>query len=265
MTPIKLVLSGCGMRYPLHAGGVMRLQETYTITDICGTSGGSIIAAAVASGYNGSTLEQLVLSTDPKTNGLIDVSVFGLLFRGWGLVKGNKIEMFMRDHFAATFKDTKIPLSVVTTNLSQHKQVVFSSSSTPDMSVSRAVRVSLSIPGVFKAVDIGGDLYVDGGVMDNFDLDVFGDGEGVMGLRMGGEDDLAPPERITGVEQYIGAVVSAMFSSMNRAHIQDATKAKVIALDSKGFKSLNLNMTMDDIKHMIELGYSQVDDFLKNG
>lgn len=66
------------------------------------------------------------------------------------------------DDFAAT----KVPLYITTTNLTQGCKSVFH-----DGPVSRAVLASTALPGIFCPVEIGGDLYVDGGVLANLDLD----------------------------------------------------------------------------------------------
>ncbi len=60
----------------------------------------------------------------------------------------------------------KIPLYVVATNLNTGEKTVFSRGP-----VSRAVLASAAIPGFFPPVEIGGELYVDGAVTANLDLE----------------------------------------------------------------------------------------------
>ena len=76
-------------------------------------------------------------------------------------------------------------LFVVGTNLSQIKSEVFSYLDTPDLIISDAVRISMSIPILFrphqyhikntdgKRVPKSNDLYVDGGLLDNYPLWLF--------------------------------------------------------------------------------------------
>jgi NTE family protein len=45
----------------------------------------------------------------------------------------------------------------------------------PDMSVIKAIRISISMPFVFIAPKIGSKLYVDGGVVENYPLNAYGD------------------------------------------------------------------------------------------
>lgn len=60
----------------------------------------------------------------------------------------------------------KVPLYVVATNLNTGEKAVFSSGP-----VSQAVLASAAIPGFFPPVEIGGELYVDGAVTANLDLE----------------------------------------------------------------------------------------------
>jgi NTE family protein len=60
----------------------------------------------------------------------------------------------------------KLPLHVVATNLSSGEKAVFSTGS-----VVQTVLASSAIPGFFPPVSIGGELYVDGAVTANLDLD----------------------------------------------------------------------------------------------
>jgi NTE family protein len=60
----------------------------------------------------------------------------------------------------------RIPLHIVATNLGTGEKTVFTSGS-----VVRAVLASAAIPGFFPPVEIDGQLYVDGAVTANLDLD----------------------------------------------------------------------------------------------
>src|SRR5690606_24036770 len=41
---------------------------------------------------------------------------------------------------------------------------------TPDMPIWQAVRITMSFPGAFKAVDYNGEVFVDGGLKDNLPI-----------------------------------------------------------------------------------------------
>lgn len=259
MKDVKIVLSGSGMLYPAFVGAISRLSEAeYTISEVAGVSGGSIVAAALASGIApGKDMENLILNTLPGPNGLIDWSWWP--FARYGLIKGNKIESKFRETFVESFGETTIPLHVITCNLSKRDHKVYSSSDTPDRSIATAVRASMSIPIAFKAVEQDGDLFVDGGVAQNFPLDIFGTGTNVIGLRF--RSDAGKRRTITGIGSYLLSLLDTMMESINREHIEDAVYARTVILDVEG-DNLNLWMKAEEARRLIEMGYRSMDQWL---
>lgn len=265
---IKVVLSGSGTRYPVHVGGLIRLvEEGYEIEEICGTSGGAIVAAGIASGHKvGPELVEIMKDLLPSKRKLIDYSLWSLFFK-WGFVKGEKITELFKEYAPKVFEDTVIPLHVVTTNLDRRSPRIFSTDSTPGACVATAVRASMSIPGVFAPVKIDNEYYVDGGVTGNFVLDIFGTGENVFGLRFGDVKRFAnwkdaPRTPIKGVADYIDANIESMINATMREHIDDAMFARTITLDTK-HGGLNFKMTESDVDEMVEDGWKSVDKWLE--
>jgi len=261
---IKLVLSGSGTLYPVHVGAVIKLAELgYEVEEVCGTSGGAIVAAAIATGYKlNDELIQMVKKTLPGKNDLVDYSLWSLITK-WGFIKGDKIEAALNNYLPKSFKETKIPLHIVTTNLERQAPRVFSTSTDPDMSIAKAIRASISIPGVFTPIKIDDELYVDGGVTANYALGVFGLGEDVIGLRFGHATTkvgcaVTGKRQIKTVSDYINANIDAMIEANNREHVEDAIYAKTIFLKSS-HSSLKFSMTEADVDRMVEEGYSSVE------
>lgn len=263
---IKLVLSGSGCLYPVHVGAVLRLAEAgYEIVEVCGTSGGAIVASAIASGYPlNQELVRLIKNTLPGKNGLIDTSLWSL-FKDWGLVKGSKLEELLDKKFIKKFSEAKIPLHVITTNVDSQKICIFSSSKTPLMSVSRAVRASLSVPIVFTPVKIDDNLHVDGGIMANFFLDIFGKGDDVIGLKFKAvADQKGSKTKVKGFIDFLLRIIDSLIQGSTNEHIEDAIFARTILLESK-HSGTNYKMTEADADDMIKEGYMAVDAWLSKG
>lgn len=260
---IKLVLSGSGCLYPVHVGAILRLAEAgYIFEQVCGTSGGSIVAAALATGYPPNhELVKMIKNTLPAKNGLIDMSIFALTFN-WGLIKGDRIEKVFNKHFVKKMSETKIPLHVVTTNLDKQEVKVFSTKNDPNMSVATAVRASMSIPGVFTPVRINGDLHVDGGIMANYFLDLFGTGDDVIGLKFKSVSDDKKGTPIKNPAQYVERVIDSLIQGSTNEHMDDATFARTILLETK-HNGMDFNMTETDVDDMLEEGYNSADSWLK--
>ena len=266
---IKLVMSGSGTRYPCFVGAILRLvEEGYEITEVCGTSGGAIVAAGLASGFKpNEEIVSMMKKTLPAKNGLIDFSLMSLLFK-WGLIKGDKIEGIFKKHLVKNFSDTIIPCHIVTTNLERKAARVFSTVSDPDMSLAKAVRASISIPGVFTPIRIDDELYVDGGMTANYLLDIFGTGEDVIGLRFGSASThteyskATKVKKIKSVADYISANIDSMLESTTREHIEDAMFARTIMLETT-HGGLNFGMTDADCDSMISEGWKSTDEWIK--
>jgi NTE family protein len=258
---IKLVLSGSGTLYPVHIGGILRLvEDNYEIIEVCGTSGGALVAAALASGYKANKeLVKIVKQTIPSKHGLLDFSLISLL-KDWGFIKGDKIEKMLSKYLVNSLGDAKIPIHIVTVNLDRRVHKIFSSKNDPGMSMSKAVRASMSIPGVFAPVIINGERHVDGGISANYFIDMFGEGEDVVGLRF--HSSAGEYKKIENVKDYVSATIETMLESNMREHIEDAIFARTIILNSK-YSGLNFRITDKDVDEMIKEGYTAVDKWLK--
>lgn len=262
MKKIKLVLSGCGTLYPVHVGGILRLaEEGYEISEVCGSSGGALVAAAIGTGYKpNSELVKMVKATLPHKHNVLKPSLWTLFWK-WGLIKGGKLESIMNDYLALKFADTKIPTHIIVTNIEKQTYRDINSISNPEFSLAKAVMASISIPGLFEPVKIDNELYVDGGVASNFALDLFGTGEDVIGFRVRSIKNIKD-KKIKNSKDYAMAVIDTMIEANIKEHIDDAIYAKTIFLDST-CDSLNFNITDSDVDKMVKEGYDGVDRWLK--
>jgi len=163
---IGLALSGGGARGLAHIGVLKVLeQEGIPIDFLAGTSMGGVIAAAYASGLSVDYIEKEALRMARLRN-LITLLDRSLPRRG--LVEGQKVQEYLTTHLGdKTFKEMKIPLSLVAVDLISGQEVVLNSGSVVD-----AVRATVSLPGVFAPFRLGDYLLVDGGVLNNLPADV---------------------------------------------------------------------------------------------
>lgn len=270
MRKTKLVLSGSGTRFPVFVGALKRLQESgYEFEAVCGTSGGSLVAAGLASGYSIAEMESLCLDLLPNLPKLIDLSLVSFLWK-WGLIRGDKIEREIARLVPGKIGDTPMDLRIVSVNYDKSSDeeayYVFSKENDKDIAISKAIRASIAVPLIFEPVEIRGDRYIDGAIGANFPLDVYGeDAEGVLGLYM----DPGAPDRshnrkqgLGGLVQYIMDVVNIFIAAATQEHIEDADGAKVIFLNSRR-KSLDFFLNSKDVGEMIEDGYNQVSSWLE--
>ncbi|HYA86027.1 MAG TPA: patatin-like phospholipase family protein [Nitrospirota bacterium] len=163
---IALVLGGGAARGFAHVGVIRTLeQEKIPIDMIVGTSVGSLIGAIYAYDANSFELEWTAFSLEKD-----DLFDYGILtaITGMGAAKGDKLETFVKSKvLAQNIESLKIPFAAVATDLNLGTRVVLDRGS-----VSKAVRASSAIPGVFNPVDYEGKLLVDGGLVDNIPVSV---------------------------------------------------------------------------------------------
>ncbi len=152
---IGLALGGGFARGFAHLG-VLRVLEEHDIpvSHIAGTSVGSILGAAYASG---ASLDRIIGCCK------------GLRFRDiarWrvsrlGLASNQRLGgLVERVLESKEFEDLKIPLAVVATDLSNGEPVVFTQGNLKD-----AIRASCAFPGLFEPVEIGTRCLADGGLV----------------------------------------------------------------------------------------------------
>lgn len=160
--PISLVLSSGGARGIAQIGAIKVLEEQgYVVNSIVGSSIGSLMGGLYA-------MNQL----DTFTNWLKTLKrrdVFNLMDFTWsasGVMKGervfNKIKTFIPDML---IEEMPIPFMAISTDISHHKEIVFTKGSFFD-----AVRASIAIPGVFTPVNHLDNILVDGGLINPLPL-----------------------------------------------------------------------------------------------
>lgn len=140
-----------------HIGVLQVLEENNIPVDmIAGCSIGSIIAGIYAAGSDMKLLGAFASQMDMKE--YLDVANP----KHGGMIRGEKLEELIglfTHHLS--YGQTKIPFYCTATDACEGTQKVFD-----EGPISRSIRASMSIPGIFSPVEIDGHLYVDGGVLE---------------------------------------------------------------------------------------------------
>lgn len=157
---IALVLGGGGARGLAHIGIICELVKAgIPITSIYGVSMGAIVGAFFALGLDMEKVAKDALLWN-KRRVLRELMDIGLPAKS--ILKGEKAARLIAKYIGqATFADTKIPLQVVATDLSDGSEVVIR-----DGLLAPALQASWSVPGIFPPVKIGDRWLIDGGVVN---------------------------------------------------------------------------------------------------
>lgn len=159
---VALVLSGGGARAVSQAGVIEMLERHHIPIDlIVGCSAGSIIGALYADDPNAKHLKRKIIELNKSD--LLDLNWFSSVKMLWqltGPVEGEALKLFIQKNVRATdFKQLKIPLVVVATNIDNGKTVILRSGA-----LAPALHASSAVPLLFNPVRLYGKKLVDGGV-----------------------------------------------------------------------------------------------------
>lgn len=191
---IALVLSGGGAKGVAHIPLLQTLDSLGIVPDIIiGTSMGSVVGGFYSAGYSGDSIAQLTMSVDWSEllggdislrdvsmeeksefkRHLVDFDVVeGKPKMSSGFLKDQKLREFLWTSTypvanVYNFDNLPIPYRAMSTDIVNGKEFMFEKGS-----LSLAMRASMSIPGVFEPVAYDSTLLVDGGVLNNFPVDV---------------------------------------------------------------------------------------------
>jgi NTE family protein len=161
-----LVLSAGGARGFAHLGVVRALREAHVPIDLIGgCSMGSIVGAAVALEWDDVEIRERLRHSFVNTNPVNDYTLPFL-----SLIKGRKVARLLEQNFGGLrIEELWRPFFCVSTNLTTGTLAVHRDGPLVD-----ALRASISIPGLLPPVIMGGDVHVDGGVMNWLPVDVPG-------------------------------------------------------------------------------------------
>jgi NTE family protein len=84
-----------------------------------------------------------------------------------GLAKGEAIERTFDERFGPlTCGELGIPIAPIVYDMDRGRVDYFGTAATPDLTIGRLVRIAIALPAFIEAVEVGGHLYVDGGIID---------------------------------------------------------------------------------------------------
>lgn len=208
---IGLVLSGGGAKGFAHIGVLKELEKAGVQIDyIGGTSMGAIIGGLYAAGYAADQIEDIILKTDfmkiirdeiPRSEKPFFSKVHdekyaiklpisgGKIGLPLGFSKGQNVLSFLTELLAPVdeikdFSKLPIPFYCIGTNIETGKEVVLEKGFLP-----LALRASGAFPSLLNPVEIDGSLLVDGGVVNNFPVDIMKqkDVDIIIGVSVQGE------------------------------------------------------------------------------
>jgi len=188
---VGIVLSGGGIRGIAHLGVLKALMDAgITFSHISGTSAGAIAGAFCAAGIDPE--ESLNIFMKTRLLRFVRPALSGL-----GIINIERTREIFTSYFNHEhIEDLDIPLTICATNFSEGHLVYFNKGP-----LIQAVLASSCIPGIFKPITIDNQMYVDGGVLNNFPVEpLLETCDYIIGSSC---NHLMPVEKISGFSQLI--------------------------------------------------------------
>ncbi len=237
---IGLALGGGAALGAAHIGVLRAFDELgLEISCISGNSIGAFAATLFAFGINWQ--EQEELSTDMKWLELSNISI-----SKYGLLANKKIgQKIVKAIGDEVFENAKIPLAIVASNLNTGAKIILK-----EGKVAKAVMASTAIPGIFKPIEIDGELLVDGGIVENVPVSLLIDmgAELTIGVNLNGKRKYKRPENLFSV------LINSYYTLIDTLSKMHTAKADlVIEPDLSAYSLIDTRNT----KKLIELGYQE--------
>jgi len=252
------IFSGGGTRLPCYIGILNALSElNLDFNHVVGVSGGSIVAALLASGKTMKELKILAIDTDFKQ--FRGFSLLNLLRTG-GLSSGDIFEQWIDNQLEGqTFSDMKLDLHVLATDINGGGPVVFNKKNTPNVKVSAAVRYSMSIPLLFSFKTFENHVMADGVILaeDALHQDWSCKGVPVICFRLKSESEHrpVPRRRFLPLVSYVLMLIQTFMNAMSREYVHAQYWHNTIVINTGNISSVKFDMTSEEKERLYEIGY----------
>jgi len=193
-------------------------------------------------------------------------SILHLLFEG-GLSTGDHFEQWIDNELnGATFKDLKLNLHIVATDVKSQQPVIFDKEHTPDLKVATAVRYSMGIPLLFTFKNYQQKLLVDGSILaeDALHFDWSQDGTPVIFFRLR-SSQISSQNKINRwlpVSSYMIMLIRTFMTSLSREYVSDKFWGKTLIVDTGKFSPVEFKMTQEEKHELFQRGYETSLEFL---
>lgn len=218
------IFGGGGIRGLAYCGAYKALEEhNIKLTGCAGSSIGAVFASLLSIGYNYKEIYEIL--SDVSFDMFIDINIDfkkelaiskGKIFLDWMREKIEK--KFYGENYKkgemppVKFGDVKQKFIIYSVDLTNMKFKEFSNIKTPDFEIARAVRASVSMPGLFTPLELDNNLIVDGDLLKSTPLWRATDSikncpERIIEFRL---EDNETPKKIGNSIEYLNRVYNAI-------------------------------------------------------
>ena len=261
-----------------------------------GTSVGAIICSLLYLNFSIEEIEKIFLEEFNlvKIFGQnIFFKLYNLIFN-WGLYSSENFEKWLDTIIKkktnisnATFKDLCFPekdIFIFGTNINQQNPVIFSKYTTPNITLAKAITISMSIPGIITPTKIDNEYYVDGGYILSSSYKIITDPDNYLFNQIYTGQFMTENNRILLKNKFISIeknkIINVQFDrdklikkidniidylqsiTVCAGNYQSKTESNcnTILLDLTGTIPSEFNISLENREKLIELGYSKTSE-----
>jgi NTE family protein len=253
-----LILSGGGVKGIAHIGVLKSLANNNLLVDIktiVGASVGGIIAILYSIGYTPDDMYNFIDLLDIKK--LKNYNPAGFLLN-YGLDDGKKFDFVISRlleaknfnpnvTFMELYKKSNLNIILSTVCLNDKQVYYLSHQNTPDLSIMIAARMTSCVPIYFVPIKYKGKMYIDGGCIDDYPIQLFEDRmDEVIGVYLSENREYI--KDITNMEEFLLNLMHCFFEGMKCNSIKGFGKNTIlIKLPSNGSGVSALNFDINNI------------------
>ena len=266
-TVTSIILSGGGLRGMSYIGLIKGFEDfnvCCNITCFGGSSIGAVAAMLMCTGYRSGDLYTSVIS-GLRVRMLQNIQLIRS-YDNWGIDDGEKVLKWLEGKvkhitrinnctFQQLYRLTGNTLVVTATCLETQSVVLFSHMNYPEMVVSKALRMSISIPFVFSPVVMDGKTFVDGGLLANFPLQYF-PVQHTIGIQMSGP--IPSTDHISTIQSYIFRVWDCVHSEMTGLKELELHDYSILVVDTHNIGTFEFDLSASQRKKLYLYGYNTV-------
>lgn len=261
-----LVLSGGGVKGLHYIGIIKKLEELNVIKNIktiAGSSIGAFFGALITIGFSYKELYDFILLFNISKIKHADVNNF---FSYFGIDNGNNLEIILNNMFISkgfdkniSFNDlyhkTNIDLIITGVCINEKKCYYFSHQTFPNMSVIKALRISTSIPIYFTPVLFQNKLWVDGGVINNYPIDLFKNNlNKTLGIYLAEKMNFST---IDNLENYFICIIHSLIKGLSDKSI-NGFENNTIIIKSNVYNVIDTNFSHNKLNEFVDIGYKSI-------
>lgn len=267
-----LILGGGGIKGICHIGVLKAMEEKGIlkyIKIIAGTSIGGLIGGLCVIGYSPDELYKFIELFDQSKVRSVNFDNF---FIKYGIDDGEKLIFVLEKLFESkgisskiTFNElfnlTHIKLILTATCLNNKQAYYLSYLTFPNMPVITGLRITTSVPFWFTPVLYDNKLFVDGGCIDDYPIQLFkNELDNVIGICLSENRNYS--HTINNVEEFVCELLQCFSEGVVCNSIKGFEKC-TIKIKVQQISVVNLNIDINTKKKLFDCGYNVVMEYLK--